>query len=448
MMNFWPMYLNAPSRALLLLLIRAVELLSLCWYMRERPWRCARPLGFLALATTLVGYTVLYELRDYTTSLGLTLLIHLLHLLIWGALIYILYKPSLGRLISIDLLFFLFTRSARWLFLSISRNSGIEGLSWWSSSYLFTWVPNLILFLLLVWLADRYIPARAVVGDKWSNLLLSLLTALFLFLRYNSGWRDSMSTFFQLCMLILAYLFILIAAFIIIGLSILRVRQEEQRQILLLSEAKYRDALNRMDADNSVKRLYHDIHKHLSAIGAVSGDNKKVMDYIGSIRDELSKTELLVDTGSAILDSLLSQRMQQARKNDIQLICDVDMRQAEFIAPLDVCTIFGNAVDNAYEAVLRVQEKEKRLIRIKAKMVDSFLAVRISNYYAQAPEIRDGRLLTHKEDKQLHGIGLNSIRHAAEKYGGSVDIQLDQPGIFVLKILIPADVERSDSVDT
>jgi hypothetical protein len=447
-MNTVPLFLSSPQNACLLLILRAIELQSLCWYMRAHDWRASRFASALALAAAFISYTFIYEVRNYTTSLGLTLLIHLLHLLIWGALIYILYRPSLGRLISIDLLFFLFTRSARWLFLSISRNSGINGLAWWSSSYLFTWIPNLILFLLLVRLADQYIPARSIVGDKRSNVLLSLLTALFLFIRYNTGWQSTMSTYFQLCMLILAYLFILIAAFIVIGLSILRVRQEEQRQILLLSEAKYQEALNRMDADSSVKRLYHDIHKHLSAIGAVSGDNKKVMDYIGSIRDELSKTELLADTGSAILDSLLSQRIQQARQNDIQLICDVDMRQAEFIAPLDVCAIFGNAIDNAYEAALKVQEPNRRLIKVKAKMMGSFLAIRISNYYAQEPEIRDGKLLTNKEDKQLHGIGLNSIRHAAEKYGGSVDVQLDQPGIFVLKILIPADAERSGSADT
>ena len=47
---------------------------------------------------------------------------------------------------------------------------------------------------------------------------------------------------------------------------------------------------------------------------------------------------------------------------------------------------------------------------------------------------------TTKEDSQFHGYGLKSLRYTVRKYGGEVDINV-QDNWFELKILIPMEMK-------
>lgn len=44
--------------------------------------------------------------------------------------------------------------------------------------------------------------------------------------------------------------------------------------------------------------------------------------------------------------------------------------------------------------------------------------------------------MTTKHDRQEHGYGMKSIRHIAEKYGGTITVDAKDQ-IFTLQILIP-----------
>ena len=65
-----------------------------------------------------------------------------------------------------------------------------------------------------------------------------------------------------------------------------------------------------------------------------------------------------------------------------------------------------------------------------------FLLIRIENYCEEAIPLKDGLPATTKQDRNMHGYGIKSIRQAAEKYGGNVSIT-QEPQWFVLTVLIP-----------
>ena len=103
----------------------------------------------------------------------------------------------------------------------------------------------------------------------------------------------------------------------------------------------------------------------------------------------------------------------------------------------DVYSLFGNALDNAIEAVIKLQDKEKRVIGLKVRSAGELISVTLKNFY-------EGELLldeegfpdTTKEDKDYHGYGMKSIRMIVEKYDGDVSI-LTKEGVFYLNILLP-----------
>lgn len=123
-------------------------------------------------------------------------------------------------------------------------------------------------------------------------------------------------------------------------------------------------------------------------------------------------------------------------KNEITLTCVADGTLLNFMDVADICTIFGNALDNAIEYEQKIADKEKRLIHVSVFSQKGFLMIRFENYFEGTLMFEGDLPITTKKDSFYHGYGLKSIRYAVQKYKGVVRIdQKDQ--WFELKILIP-----------
>ena len=125
-------------------------------------------------------------------------------------------------------------------------------------------------------------------------------------------------------------------------------------------------------------------------------------------------------------------------ENGITMTCFADGSGMRFLDVMDLCSIFGNALDNAIEYEKKIGDPEKRLIKVTVYNQNRFLLIRIENYCEETIPLRDGLPVTTKKDPAIHGYGLKSIRHAAEKYGGSLNVTQEPPW-FVLTVLIPAE---------
>ena len=103
----------------------------------------------------------------------------------------------------------------------------------------------------------------------------------------------------------------------------------------------------------------------------------------------------------------------------------------------DICSIFGNALDNAIEHVILIPDQEKRLIHLTVSLQKGFVFIKIENYCeAEISKNEEDLITTTKKDSKNHGFGLKSIRAAVEKYDGSVVFGVQQ-NWFELKILLP-----------
>lgn len=113
----------------------------------------------------------------------------------------------------------------------------------------------------------------------------------------------------------------------------------------------------------------------------------------------------------------------------------VDGEKLSFMPVGDICALFGNAVENAIEAVSKLERRSERFISFQARESRGMLVITIENCYAGDLELDDGLPKTTKDATDYHGYGLKSIRRVAEKYGGQVTVLADE--MFHLTILIP-----------
>ena len=91
------------------------------------------------------------------------------------------------------------------------------------------------------------------------------------------------------------------------------------------------------------------------------------------------------------------------------------------MASSDIYSLFGNALDNAVEAVLRLPEEE-RSISVNIKQVTGQLFVHIENPYDGTVNMSGNLFLTLKDDKNNHGYGIASMRMTVQKYRGNIYI--------------------------
>ena len=219
----------------------------------------------------------------------------------------------------------------------------------------------------------------------------------------------------------------------------LRVRHElESVQTILHNQyVQYQQSQEAMDL---IHYKYHDLKHHIIALRAEENDKKRA-DYLDKMEEEIKNFEAQNRTGNEVLDTLLNSKMLQCMKKEISMTCVADGTLFSFMDPMDICSIFGNALDNAIEYEEKIEEKEKRLIHVTACAQKNFLIVRFENYCEETMNKGTAFPATTKGDTFFHGYGLKSLRYTARKYGGEVDVTTEEDW-FVLKVLIPLKMEN------
>lgn len=180
---------------------------------------------------------------------------------------------------------------------------------------------------------------------------------------------------------------------------------------------------------------YHDLKNQIIALRAEDDPDKRNA-YLKQMEDEIKLFEAQNKTGNHVLDTLLASKNMYCIKHGITLTCVADGSLLKNIDVIDLCTIFGNALDNAIEYEQRLEEVEKRLIHVSVFAQKGFIMIRFENYFEGELELDGDLPVTTKPDTFNHGYGLKSIRYSIEKYGGVVNVG-NKDNWFELKILIP-----------
>lgn len=213
-----------------------------------------------------------------------------------------------------------------------------------------------------------------------------------------------------------------------------RVRQELQaiQNILQSQYVQYKQAQRTVDLINY---RYHDLKNHIIALRTGTDDSGK-NEYLDKLEQEIQEYEALNKTGNQVLDTLLTSKNLRCMEHKIEMTCVVDGALFDFMDVMDICSIFGNALDNAIESELKIKDYGKRMIHVAAFSEKSFLIIRFDNYYEGDISFEKGLPVTSKAEKSIHGYGLKSLRYTVHKYKGEVQIDA-KDNWFSLRVLIP-----------
>ncbi len=211
-------------------------------------------------------------------------------------------------------------------------------------------------------------------------------------------------------------------------------KEKEQKDQFMIETLKrqYLYYQDKQKNEERVKSIYHDMKNHLLVLENKE-NTEEIQKMAKTLREQIEDYEEYTHTGNDFLDVIIKDKTRIAKEKNIDFIVAIDFNNINFIEPLDISTIFGNALDNAIEGVEKLPE-EKRVIFVKAGKVNEFLSIVVENNYN--PDIKLENKKTTKKDNFLHGYGIQNIENAVEKYNGTCTITKENEK-FILKILLP-----------
>lgn len=198
--------------------------------------------------------------------------------------------------------------------------------------------------------------------------------------------------------------------------------------------------------ENNAKNLYglfkrnrylsHDLKNHLDILEnfLVHNQGEKAKNYLLKIKEPIDKMECYIDSGNAVVDTILNYKIQAALNENIQIMHEIDAIGKIPIEDEDICIMIANLMDNAIEANQEIVDSEK-WIDITLRNKNNMFILQIENPYRHERALINGRYKTSKENSQNHGIGLESVEFILSKYDG--DLMIDtKNGIFCSNIVL------------
>lgn len=184
-------------------------------------------------------------------------------------------------------------------------------------------------------------------------------------------------------------------------------------------------------------KLYHDLNNHLNLLYQLLQEEKveKAQRYIKEIAEPILVLSKKQWTGTDVVDAVLNSKIQEMNGQSIMPDINVEFPENSTILPNDLCTILSNLLDNAIEAVEKLENN--RMIKLTMRKANFFLFIRVFNPCSQNQKFEVFPATT-KENTSLHGWGLRSVKDAVERYDGTMEC-INENYEFIVNIMLPFD---------
>lgn len=149
--------------------------------------------------------------------------------------------------------------------------------------------------------------------------------------------------------------------------------------------------------------------------------------------DYMKSEVLYASSGNLYIDSIINYKLSLMQVREVMIECDLMIPKSLPINSDDMTLVLGNLLDNSIDALKEVTEKEKHFV-IKMVYDEPNLMMLVSNTY-KGERKRDSQALylTTKDDSNMHGIGLKSIKRIVDSYNGKMFFN-DDDNIFEVKL--------------
>ena len=210
---------------------------------------------------------------------------------------------------------------------------------------------------------------------------------------------------------------------------------DKQLRLATLEQIMERESENYRAIASSyaeIRNIKHDLKNQVTILNDLLKDSKydEAKQHINQLYNDVEKVTSVCYTGNSAVDSIINLKGDYARNCNISFISKITVKSIDFDA-IGICRILGNALDNAIEACERIDIDEK-FVCVSMHRLNNKLIIEIEN---SSLPVDVNNLITSKENKAAHGIGMQSIRQTVENMNGYVSCSYDN-GCFSIKIIL------------
>lgn len=212
-----------------------------------------------------------------------------------------------------------------------------------------------------------------------------------------------------------------------------RQRKLEQQSMFAEINRRYYEAMEQQHFE--VRRLKHDLANHIQVLSALPEDKRAA--YAKELSGNAAFAQSFACCGDATVNAVLNVKKSMMERYHISLKAETDIPETLPYDRTDLCALFANALDNAMEACLKLEEPQRE-ISLKSKVGKGLFCLEISNPDPDDAGGAEQCVLppTSKQDKGNHGFGLQSIREIVKRYHGQMEIRREN-GEFDLFLYLP-----------
>ncbi len=189
----------------------------------------------------------------------------------------------------------------------------------------------------------------------------------------------------------------------------------EQQNKALRQSIAYKDAFVK-----EMKTVRHDIKNQLLTIMqyADEGRNDDIKEYVNVLTNNyLPNIMNYISTDNTAFDAIINSKIAVCNQKNIFMEVDIKQGTTINIPTAEIAVLFGNLLDNAIEAAKETDEKR---IALDIQKNMSYLIILVSNSINSSVLKYNKNLETSKPDKNLHGLGIKSIKNIVERHNGMI----------------------------
>lgn len=209
------------------------------------------------------------------------------------------------------------------------------------------------------------------------------------------------------------------------NVTLLQKQIEMQTQSISLLEEKY----------DETAKLRHDFKNYVScALNLAETDEKqKLIDYLNELADtRINSISSYINLKRKVLGAVINSKLGVANNKGYAMQCIIT-DELETISEIDLGIIIANLLDNAIEACDKNIGNSEILVKMWSN--EGYYCIEISNTVETDVLENNPELKTNKESKELHGIGLKSVRGIVEKYDGILNFNQKSNRFYVYILL-------------
>ena len=192
-----------------------------------------------------------------------------------------------------------------------------------------------------------------------------------------------------------------------------------------------------LQSEEKIKILRHDMKHHMNELKLLANKHhvEDIQEYIDHMESFIENPGDIISSGNMEIDSVLNYMLQKAKKELDTVTINVVLPE-EIKHSFDINVLLGNLLENAIEAA---KQTEQKYMGVDITLMKGVVKIKIENSCLSGNIVKGKSknigFLTTKHTKELHGIGLTSVRKIVETHKGVMEIISDN-NLFCVNLVM------------